>query len=144
MLSLPDIDWRVASIVVMLFVGIFNVVSRKFFDAGGDWRIFIPVVALAALILTAYFAVSYRDVKVTTQGITLACIMVVMVATTVVLTALVYANKNAPLSIAIPIMGMSIVITSMIAIGLLGESLTLTKGAGIVLGVASIALLAWQ
>ena len=138
------IDWKLASIGVMLLVGVFNVVSRRFFERGEDWRLFIPFAAVACLGMLAYFAISYREVKFTESGLALGLLMALMVGITAVLTALVYADRTAPLSVAVPIMGMSIVITAAIAVLFLGEELTAFKAAGIVLGAVSIGLLAWK
>ncbi len=138
------IDWRIASLGVMLLVGVFNVIARKFFEQGEDWRIFIPIAAVACLALIAYFAVSYREVKITESGVAIALVMGAMVGLSALLTAIVYANKAAPLSVAVPIMSMSMIVTAAIAVLFLGEQLTPVKALGVLLGAASIALLAWQ
>lgn len=138
------VDWKLASIGVMLIMGIFNILARKFFERGGDWRIFIPLAAVACLALIAYFAMSYRDVKVTVDSAAFALALGVLAAATLGLTAAVYADNGAPLSVAMPIMGMSIVVTAVIAMFVFGEPVTPAKIAGIILGGTSIALLSLQ
>lgn len=136
-----EIDWKVASVCVMLLVGVFNVVARKFFDRGEDWRLFIPLAAVACVALVAYFVLSYKEVRITESGIAIALLMGVMVAAAALLTATVYADKSAPLSVAVPIMGMSVVVTAAIAMLFLGEQVTPIKLAGVALGAVSISLL---
>jgi drug/metabolite transporter (DMT)-like permease len=55
---------------------------------------------------------------------------------------MVYADKSAPLSVAMPIMGMSVMVTAVIAVAFMGEPLTLKTVAGVLLAVIAIFLLA--
>jgi len=140
-MDIPQIDWKIASLGVMVLVGIFNIISRKFFEKE-DWRVFIPLLAIAALAMTAYFVLSYREVKITQSGVAIALVMGVFICITAALTAMVYADKSAPLSVAMPIMGMSVMVTAVIAVAFMGEPLTLKTVAGVLLAVIAIFLLA--
>lgn len=137
-------DWRVLSLIAMAGIGAYSIAFRKFFEQGGDWRLFLPVAGLVGLLALAYFAYTYKDVKYTTSQLALLAVILVSIGIAALASIIVYATPSAPISIAVPLMGLSILVTAVLAIFFLGESLSIRTWAGIILGLVAIVLLAFK
>lgn len=137
-------DWRILSLIVMLAIGVYSVAFKKFFADGGDWRVFLPVIGIVGLAALAYFAFSYKEVKFDSGTTGMAVIVMVSIGASALFSLIVYADKTAPISQAMPIMGLSVVVTAVLAIVFLKEAVTLNTWVGIVLAVASIVFLSMK
>lgn len=135
-------DWRVAAVITMFSLGVYNFLMRKFFADGEDWRILIPMVAVAALALAVYYAFAQKEVKLTGNSLTYLAGIALFGLLVLVFSMLAVSHPQAQLTVVIPIFALSTVITVFLAAAFLGEQITLTKGAGILLALASIYLIA--
>ncbi len=141
-MPMPNIDWRITSILVMLFLGVYAVAIRKFFISGGDWRMLLPVAGLVGLLSLAYFALVYRDVSFSGGTILPITIAMVSIGIVTLLSMLVYSDPKAQMNVAMPLMALSMVSTAVLSIFFLGETVTLKTWAGIALALVAIFLLA--
>ena len=135
------IDWKAAALIVTVLLGIYSIAIRKFFYQGGDWRIFLPVAGVIGLISLAYYAYSFKEIKVTEETLVYAVILLVSIALATVLSLLVYADPDAQLSIAVPLMSLAMVSTAILSIVFLGEKITLQTIAGMLFAFVAIVLL---
>lgn len=137
--GLMEIYWMHAAIGAMIVLGVYNVVIKKFVTSE-DWRVLLPLVGVVGLLLAVYFAMSYREVKFTGMSIPYALALGTLFAISTVLTYV--ALKDGPISVVITILSISVVFAVLTGVLLFGEQITLARGAGIALGLASIYLLA--
>ncbi len=134
-----EIYWLHGAIGGMIVLGVYNVIVKKFLTSE-DWRVLLPLIAVVALALTVYFVMSYKEVKFTGVSLPYALVLGALFAVSAVFTYT--AIRDGPLSVVIPIISMSTAVTVVVGILFLGEHLSLARGAGIVLGLVSIYLLA--
>ena len=132
-------DYRIAALGAMLSLGVYGVAVKWFFNQGGDWRQFIPVAAIAALILTAYFATSMGELKAGWGLWPQIALIAALFGISTLFSVL--ALQNGPISIVMPIMAMNILVAFVAGAIFFKEPATLTKAAGLALGLASIYLL---
>ena len=137
-------DWKLASVLVMMLIGVYNIVARRFFKDGEDWRIAIPFLFAGSLVLFVYFLLTFREVRYTQQSLTYGLVLVGLAAVLIALSIAVFANPRSQLSVAVPIMSMGTLVTVLLSIALLGERLNAQIAAGIALGIVSVILLTWQ
>lgn len=131
-------DWRITSAVALVTLALFGLVLKKFFLDAEDWRIMIPIFVIASLLLGAYYITTMKDVKYTsTSMLNIAAIAILMVVSNL---AIFLSVQNGPLSVVIPIINLNSILIVVFSIMFLGESFTLLKGAGVLLGVISVYL----
>jgi len=133
-------DWRILSVAAMLALGVYNVAFKKFFSDGGDWRIFLPIVALAGLAAIAYLAFTYKDMQVGRADLPLIGIILASILIGGVATMLVYADRSSHMTVAVPILALASVVAVLLSIAFLGETLSVTRAAGVLLAVVAIVL----
>lgn len=126
----------------MFALGVYNFLMRKFFADGEDWRVLIPMVAFGALVLTAYYVFAQKEVKLTGNSLAYLAEIAFFGLLVLVFSLLATSHPQAQLTVVIPIFALSTVITILLAAAFLGEQITLTKGIGILLALASIYLIA--
>lgn len=131
-------NWLYAALIAMVAFGINNVVLKLFLQKG-DWRIFIPLVSIAAVGLTVYFIMVMREVNFSKESITLGFALLVLGGASA-LFFLIAVNEG-PLSIVMPVTALSVIITVVIQVYLGAETLKPTTVAGVIMGLVSIALL---
>jgi len=137
------IGWKAAALAVMVLLGIYSVAIRKFFCQNGDWRIFLPVAGLIGLISLAYWAYSFKEIKFTMDAVLYGVVILTSICLATVLSLLVYADPEARLNIAVPLMSLAMVSTAILSIVFLGESITIQTIAGILFAIVAIVLLSW-
>jgi len=138
------LDWRIASLLVMLLLGVYSVALKKFFNSGEDWRVFLPLVGLVGVVALAYFAYSYKEIKFTGDAVTYGAIVAVSIGLVTLFSMLVYADKETQLNVAFPIMSLAMVSTAALSLAFLGEQLTINMMAGIALAIVSIIVMSWK
>ena len=137
-------DWRIAALVSMLALGVYNVLLNKFVKEE-DWRVLIPIVFVASVILMAYFALSYKELsnKINESSIILALSLIILIAIANAFIFLAYVNGG-PVSLVIPIINLATLISVGIAIVYFHEEVTIQIAAGIALGLISVFLLTYK
>lgn len=137
-------DWRIATLVSMLALGVYNVLLNRFVKEH-DWRVLIPVVFIVSVILMAYFAFSYRELsdRINENSIKPAVALLLLITIANAFLFLAYANGG-PVSLVIPIINLSTLISVGIAIAYYQEGINLQIAAGIVLGLISVFLLTYK
>ena len=134
-----SIDWKVASIIAMLALAAYNLMVKDFFNKGNDWRAFIPIVFVAALVAFAYFLLSYKDAGITTNSV-LATVPVLLIAGVMLLASL-YAMSQGSISVIAAILTIAVPLTALLAAYLLpNESLSQTQWIGVLLAMVSVYL----
>ncbi|MEW6328983.1 MAG: EamA family transporter [Candidatus Micrarchaeota archaeon] len=134
-----EIYWLHAALGAMVVLGVYNVVVKRFLTSE-DWRVLLPLITIVALALTVYFVMNYKEVRFTGVSWPYALALGVVFGAAIVLSFI--AIRDGPLSVVIPIISMSTAVTVVVGILFLGEHLSVARGAGIVLGLVSIYLLA--
>jgi drug/metabolite transporter (DMT)-like permease len=137
-------DWRIAALVSMLALGVYNVLLNKFVKEE-DWRVLIPIVFVASIILMAYFALSYKELsnKMNESSIILALSLIILISIANAFIFLAYVNGG-PVSLVIPIINLATLISVGIAIVYFHEEVTIQIAAGIALGLISVFLLTYK
>ncbi|MEM4389543.1 MAG: EamA family transporter [Candidatus Micrarchaeia archaeon] len=137
-------DYRVLALGAMVALGAYNFLIRKFFADREDWRLLIPVVVVAALVLGVYYLANYRAIRATPNSWLYAVAFIVVGGLALVLPYAALAQPDAQVSVAIPIFSLSTVVAVVLGMLFLGEQLTLLRVAGILLALASIVLLVME
>ncbi len=136
------IDWKIAAIITMAALGVYNFLIRKFFADGQDWRTLIPMIFLGMLVLAVYYATAYKEVKFTNTTLAYLAGIGFFGLLVTVFSLLAVSHPKAELNVIIPIFALSTVITVILATVFLQEQMTTTRIAGILLALASIYLIA--
>jgi drug/metabolite transporter (DMT)-like permease len=136
------LDWRLLSIGVVISIGIYSIVFKRFFDVGGDWRLLLPIIGAVGIVSLAYFAFTFKEIKYTQETLVLLALICVSIGLSVICSLLVYSDPGAKMSVAVPIMGLAAVVTAILAILFLGENVSMRTWAGIALSLVAIYLLA--
>lgn len=136
------IDWKIAAIIAMIALGVYNFLIRKFFVDGQDWRILIPMIFLGVLATAVYYAAVYKEVKFTNNSLSYLAGIGFFGLLVVIFSLLAVSHPKAELSVIIPVFALSTVITILLATVFLHEQLTTTRIIGVILALASIYLIA--
>lgn len=130
----------------MLFLSVYNIVLKFFISdinsGKEDFRAYIPAVFAVGLLVFGYFLLNSKDVRFgeSTLGYHLALLLLV-----ILLTYTTYvAYRDGPLSVVVPVMGMAIAGTAILAALFLGEQLTAARIIGIALAFFAILVLSFE
>jgi len=140
-MEIPIIDWKIGAVIVMLALGIYNVSMRKFFDDGGDWKLFLPLAAIAGVGALVLLAFTYKEINFDSATYPMLALSLVTISLVTLFSMMVFSHPEVQLSIAVPVMALSTVVSVLLAMMFLGEAITLQKGAGIILAIIAIGLL---
>ena len=133
-------NWQLAAFSAMLMLAAYGIAAKQFFNKEHDWRAFIPLVLIAALMLTAYFFYSGAHTSVGSDSYAFALLLGAIFALSTVFSFV--AIKEGPVSVVVPIFSMNLVLVAIAGALLFGEKMSAYKVAGIALGLVSIFLLA--
>ncbi|VVB66462.1 Uncharacterised protein [Candidatus Gugararchaeum adminiculabundum] len=141
-MQIPQLDWKVASIALLAALTVYNVLVKLYtteLSTGReDIRSFYPVIIVIGLVALALFLYNGQGAKMTEKTPLWIFVILVLLGATYYLTLVAF---NGPLSVVVPIIGLSAAASAVIAVLFLGETFTIAKGAGVLLGLASIYLL---
>ena len=131
--------WQISALAAMVLFAFYGIATKKFFGEKQDWRAFIPIIFLAAIVLAAYYLYSGARSEVPASSYILAAVIGAIFCFSTLAT--IYALQDGPVSVVIPIFSMNMVLVVLIGIVFLKEPYNIYKLAGIVLGAVSIILL---
>ncbi|MEM3400132.1 MAG: EamA family transporter [Candidatus Micrarchaeia archaeon] len=133
-------DWRTAVVGVVVLIGISNLLTKKFFNEGGDWRSFAPVIFVLAVFAALYFGYVLHKTGWESRYNPRMSFYVVGITVCVLLAAVLtyFAYESGQASRVAPIIAMNGVITVLLAYLFLGENITLRLAVGVLLGIISI------
>ncbi|MCX6777759.1 MAG: DMT family transporter [Candidatus Micrarchaeota archaeon] len=132
-------DYRIAAFGAMLSLGIYGVAVKWFFTQGGDWRQFIPVAAITALLLTVYFASSMGEIRAGWGLWPQIALVAVLFGLSTFFSIL--ALSDGPIGVVMPIMAMNIIVAFVAGVLFFNEPATPAKFVGAALGLVSVYLL---
>lgn len=133
------LDWRVASILSVIFLSIYYVLLKMFFSKGYDWRILIPVAFMAAFFALAYFITVQKTLHFDTGAMLLGCLMLLAIGIGAALGT--YAVSVGPVGPVSAVLAFSVPLTVLLSFFLLHEGMSAMQVAGVVLGLVSIYLI---
>jgi drug/metabolite transporter (DMT)-like permease len=122
-------DWRIAAIVTMLALGVYNILVQQFINVKKiDWRVLIPMVFVASLALLVYFITSYSSFidNVTSGSILFSFALAFVFCVSTVFTYLTFQGGAQP-GIAAIIFNLSAIVTIFISVFLLKTDTFLLK-----------------
>ena len=134
-------DWRIAALVTMLALGVYNILVKKFVE-NEDWRVMIPLVFLVSLALLIYFFTSYQSFadKIGISSIFLAFSLAFVFGVSTVFTYLSF-KEGGPINVVVPIFSMSTLISVIIAVVFLHETANTITILGIIFSLLGLILL---
>ncbi|RLG19188.1 hypothetical protein DRN67_03415 [Candidatus Micrarchaeota archaeon] len=133
-----QLDWKIAAVLAMLSLSVYNILMKNFFNKSYDWRAFIPIIFAGSLVAFVYFLISYKSFAFNSSVLSLA-IPILLFAGLMALLSL-YAIQNGSISVVAAVLAISTPITALLAAYFLNENLTVMQWVGIVLGMVSIYL----
>jgi uncharacterized membrane protein len=138
-------DWRIAAVVTMLALGVYNILVKKFVEPNEDWRVMIPFVFVASLLLMIYFLATYQTFadKINTDSILLSVALAVVFSVSTIFTYLSYA-EGGPVSIVVPIFSLSTLVSVILAVVFLNENINFQTTIGILLSLLGMVLLLYN
>ncbi|VVC03768.1 EamA-like transporter family protein [Candidatus Burarchaeum australiense] len=132
-------DYKIAAVLAMIFLVIYNLSLKTFFARGQDWRALIPFVAAGVLLAVAYFAYTYKEVHITTETTMLALVILGALALTTAFGW--YSMAYGKVSVYAAILAISTPLTAFLAYYFIpNEELSTLQWAGVALGLVSIVL----
>lgn len=131
--------WQIAAVAAMVLLAAYGIAVKQFFNDKHDWRAFIPLLLLAAVVLTAYYIYSGAQAEVKPDSYVFAAGLGVIFCLSTI--ASFIAIKDGQVGIVVPIFSLNLVIVAVAGMALFREPLTQYKIAGIILGLLSIILL---
>jgi drug/metabolite transporter (DMT)-like permease len=134
--------WQISALGALFFLAAYALAVKHFFNSNYDWRAFIPFIAVASIVLIAYFAYSgaYFEVKPDSYAFA-AFLSVIFVLSSA---ASFIAMREGPIGTVVPIFSLNLVLVAVGGALFFGEQMTLYKLAGILAGLASIFLLTFE
>ena len=132
------IDWKIAALLAMLLLSVYNIMIKSFFSKGYDWRAFIPLLFAGSLIAFVYFLLSYKSV--TFDANVMALVVPILLFAGLMALLSLYAIQNGAVSVVAAVLAISTPLTALLAAYFLGENLTAVQWVGIAMGVVSIYL----
>lgn len=134
-------DWRIAALVTMLALGVYNILVKKFVE-NEDWRVMIPLAFLVSLALLIYFFTSYQSFadKIGISSIFLAFSLAFVFGVSTVFTYLSF-KEGGPINVVVPIFSMSTLISVIIAVVFLHETINTITILGIIFSLLGLILL---
>ncbi|OIO21666.1 hypothetical protein COV61_00110 [Candidatus Micrarchaeota archaeon CG11_big_fil_rev_8_21_14_0_20_47_5] len=139
-------DWRIAAVAAMALLSVYSIVLKYFISdistGREDFRAYIPAFFACALLLFGYFLLNIQNVKL---GERTSIYHLALIPLLLLLSATTYlAYRDGPLTVVIPIMGLAMVGTALLAVFFLHEQLTPARILGIVLALVAIAVFALE
>jgi len=137
-------DWRIAAVVTMLVLGVYNILVKKFVD-NEDWRVVIPFVFIASLVLFIYFLATYQTFayKINTDSILLSVALALVFGISIIFTYLSF-SEGGPVSIVVPIFSLSTFVAVILAVVFLKETINFQTMIGIILSLAGMVFLLYK
>jgi len=137
-------DWRIAAVVTMLVLGVYNILVKKFVD-NEDWRVMIPFVFVASLVLFIYFLATYQTFadKINTDSILLSVALALVFGISIIFTYLSF-SEGGPVSIVVPIFSLSTFVAVILAVVFLKETINFQTMIGIFLSLAGMVFLLYK
>lgn len=137
-------DWRIAALITMLALGVYNVLVKKFVDTE-DWRVMIPIVFVFSLALMIYFIISYPTFieKVTSASIFTAFALAFIMGISILFTYISF-KEGGPIHVVVPIFSLSTFISVLIAVVILKEEVRPQTILGIIFSFIGLILLVYR
>ncbi|MCX6775506.1 MAG: EamA family transporter [Candidatus Micrarchaeota archaeon] len=137
-------DWRIAAVVTMLALGVYNILVKKFVD-NEDWRVVIPFVFVASLVLFIYFLATYQTFadKINTDSVLLSVALALIFAISIFFTYLSF-KEGGPVNIVVPIFSLSTFVSVILAVVFLKETVNFQTMIGIILSLAGMVFLLYK
>ncbi|MEM3555829.1 MAG: EamA family transporter [Candidatus Micrarchaeia archaeon] len=137
-------DWRVAAVITMLALGVYNILVKKFIETE-DWRVMIPIVFAFSLILFIYFLLSYPTFieRVTPNSIFLSFSLAFIMGIAILFTYVSF-KEGGPVNVVVPIFSLSTFISVVIAVVFMHEEIFPQTIAGIILSFIGLILLIYR
>jgi len=137
-------DWKIAAVITMLVLGVYNILVKMFVD-NEDWRVMIPFVFVVSLVLLAYFLATYQTFadKINTNSLLLSVVLALVFGVSILFTYLSY-KEGGPVSIVAPIFGLSTLVSVAIAVVFLKETINLQTMIGIALSIIGMVFLLYK
>jgi len=137
-------DWKIAAVITMLVLGVYNILVKMFVD-NEDWRIMIPFVFVVSLILLAYFLATYQTFAdtINTNSLLLSVALALVFGVSILFTYLSY-KEGGPVNIVAPIFGLSTLVSVAIAVVFLKETINLQTMIGIALSILGMVFLLYK
>jgi drug/metabolite transporter (DMT)-like permease len=135
-------DWKIAAIVTMLALGVYNILVQQFVKKV-DWRVIIPIVFVVSFALLVYFVTSYSSFidNVTSVSIFLSLALAFVFCVSTVFTYITFKEGAQP-GTAVMIFNLSAIVTILISAFLLKtDTLDLKKIIGIIFSLLGMILL---
>jgi bacterial/archaeal transporter family protein len=131
--------WQISALAAMVLLAAYGIATKKFFGEKQDWRAFIPLLLIVAIVLAAYYLYSGAHSEIPSETYILASIIGVIFCLSTLATVL--AIQDGPVSVVIPIFSLNMVLVAIVGIVYLKEPHNIYKIVGIVLAFISIILL---
>ena len=137
-------DWRIAAVVTMLTLGVYNILVKKFVD-NEDWRVIIPFVFVASLVLFIYFLATYQTFahKVNSDSILLSVALALVFGISAIFTYLSF-SEGGPVNVVVPIFSLSTFVAVTLSVVFLKETVNFQTMIGIVLSLAGMVFLLYK
>ena len=137
-------DWRIAALVTMLALGVYNILVARFVK-NEDWRVMIPIVFILSLFLFIYFLTSYQTFidKINPSSVFLAFSLAFVMGISIVFTYISF-KEGGPINVVVPIFNLSVLVTVLISVIFLEEHINLQTALGILLILTGMVLLLYK
>ena len=138
-------DWRIAAIVTMLALGVYNILVQQFVKKV-DWRVMIPIAFVVSLALLIYFLTTYPSFidNVTSGSILFSFALAFVFCVATVFTYITFKEGAQP-GLAAMIFNLSALVTLLISAFLLKtDTLDLQKIVGILFSLLGMVLLLYR
>ena len=123
----------------MVSLAAYAIAVKQFFNLKYDWRAFIPLSFVVALVLLIYFFYSGAHSEAKADSYFFAAMLGLIFCISTI--ASFAAMKDGPIGVVVPIFSLNLVLVAIAGVIIFRESITVYKLAGILLGVISIFLL---
>jgi len=137
-------DWRIAAVITMLALGVYNVLTQMFVK-NVDWRIMIPLVFVISLALFIYFLATYPSFadKINTDSMLLTVALALIFGVSILFTYISY-REGGPVNIVAPIFSLSTLVSFIIAVTFLKETVSLQTIIGMILSIVGMVFLLYK
>jgi len=137
-------DWRVAAVITMLALGVYNILVKKFIETE-DSRVMIPIVFVFSLTLFIYFLLSYPAFidRLTPNSVFLAFSLAFIMGIAILFTYVSF-KEGGPINVVVPIFSLSTFISVVIAVVFMGEPILPQTILGIIFSFLGLVLLIYR
>jgi uncharacterized membrane protein len=137
-------DWRIAALITMLALGVYNILVQKFVKEI-DWRVMIPLVFVVSLALFIYFLTSYQTFidNITPGSVLFAFSLAFVFAVSTVFTYLSF-KEGGTISGVVPIFNLSMFISVLISVIFFKEEVNILTALGMIFSFIGVVLLAYR